>query len=122
MMACLPQWARPNNAGLRPGAEVEFAIDLQLACLEGCRIFLTKNNVLQTPDRLSNRYLMYAYDRRTKKPVWFNRTYELTRARVSKAREAYLRTGELLPVFNSDIIDRAVGTDANCVMDFVDRR
>ena len=91
MMARLPQWARPNNAGLRPGAEVEFAIDLQLACLEGCRILMTKNDVLQTPDWLSNRYLMYAYDRRTGKPVWFNRSYELTRARVSKAREAYLK-------------------------------
>eukprot|EP00439_Symbiodinium_sp_Y106_P019374 s5345_g2.t1 len=72
MMACLPQWARPNNAGLRPGAEVEFAIDLHLTSWKG-------------------------------------------------AREAYLRTGELLPVFNSDLIDRVVGTDANCILDFVDR-
>ncbi|CAE6914821.1 FCPE [Symbiodinium sp. CCMP2592] len=120
MMACLPQWERPNNAGLRPGAEVEFAIDLQLACLEGCRILLTKNNVLQTPDWLSNRYLMFAYDRRTGKPVWFNRSYELTRARVSKARDAYVKRQEILPVFNQDLIERAAEADANCIMDYVD--
>ncbi|CAE6914508.1 unnamed protein product [Symbiodinium sp. CCMP2592] len=120
MMACLPQWERPNNAGLRPGAEVEFAIDLQLACLEGCRILLTKNNVLQTPDWLSNRYLMFAYDRRTGKPVWFNRSYVLTRARVSKARDAYVKRQEILPVFNQDLIERAAEADANCIMDYVD--
>ncbi|CAE7038804.1 unnamed protein product, partial [Symbiodinium sp. CCMP2592] len=120
MMASLPQWERPNNAGLRPGAEVEFAIDLQLACLEGCRILLTKNNVLQTPDWLSNRYLMFAYDRRTGKPVWFNRSYELTRARVSKARDAYVKRQEILPVFNQDLIERAAEADANCIMDYVD--
>ncbi|CAE7203250.1 unnamed protein product [Symbiodinium sp. CCMP2592] len=120
MMACLPQWERPNNAGLRPGAEVEFAIDLQLACMEGCRILLTKNNVLQTPDWLSNRYLMFAYDRRTGKPVWFNRSYELTRARVSKARDAYVKRQEILPVFNQDLIERAAEADANCIMDYVD--
>ena len=121
MMARLPQWERPNNAGLRPGAEVEFAIDLQLACLEGCRILMTKNDVLQTPDWLSNRYLMYAYDRRTGKPVWFNRSYELTRARVSKAREAYLKTGELNNVFNAELIDRAAEADANCILDYTER-
>ncbi|CAE7827213.1 unnamed protein product [Symbiodinium sp. CCMP2592] len=120
MMASLPQWERPNNAGLRPGAEVEFAIDLQLACLEGCRILLTKNNVLQAPDWLSNRYLMFAYDRRTGKPVWFNRSYELTRARVSKARDAYVKRQEILPVFNQDLIERAAEADANCIMDYVD--
>eukprot|EP00439_Symbiodinium_sp_Y106_P083985 s17_g24.t1 len=86
----------PNNAGLRPGAEVEFAIDLQLACLEGCRILMTKNDVLQTPDWLSNRYLMYAYDRRTGKPVWFNRSYELTRARVSMTKNDVLQTPDWL--------------------------
>ncbi|CAE7553554.1 unnamed protein product, partial [Symbiodinium sp. CCMP2592] len=90
MMACLPQWERPNNAGLRPGAEVEFAIDLQLACLEGCRILLTKNNVLQTPDWLSNYVCLRSQNR------------------------------EILPVFNQDLIDGAAEADANCIMDYVD--
>eukprot|EP00439_Symbiodinium_sp_Y106_P057251 s302_g8.t1 len=46
---------------------------------------------------------------------------ELTRARVSTAREAYLKTGEILPVFNPDLVDRAVETDTNCVMDYIER-
>ena len=40
---------------------------------------------------------------------------------MSTAREAYLKTGEILPVFNPDLVDRAVETDTNCVMDYIER-
>ena len=80
-------WLRQSNVGLRPGAEVEFAIDLQLTCLEGCRIFETKNDVPKTLDWLSSRFLI----------------------------KAYLERDETGPVFNADLADRAVEASACCV-------
>ena len=119
MMATSPIWLRESNAGLRPGAEVEFAIDLQLAALEGVRIFETKNDVLQTPDWVSNRFFMYAIDRRTGKCVWFNRSYELTRSRVGKAVKAYQETGVVGDVFNSDLANQAAEASSSCVYEYI---
>ena len=42
MMAMEPQWERENNQGVRPGAQIEFVVDLQLAACDGCRFFVTK--------------------------------------------------------------------------------
>ena len=119
MMAKAPIWLRESNAGLRPGAEVEFAIDLQLAALEGVRIFETKNDVLQTPDWISNRFFMYAIDRRTGKCVWINRSYELTRSRVGKAVKAYQETGVVGKVFNDDLATQAAEASSTCIYEYV---
>ena len=119
MMAKAPIWLRESFAGLRPGAEVEFAIDLQLAALEGVRIFETKNDVLQTPDWISNRFFMYAIDRRTGKCVWINRSYELTRSRVGKAVKAYQETGVVGNVFNDDLATQAAEASSTCIYEYV---
>eukprot|EP00439_Symbiodinium_sp_Y106_P007604 s2818_g1.t1 len=58
MMAMEPQWERENNQGVRPGAQIEFVVDLQLAACDGCRFFVTKAGAIQTPDWISNRAIM----------------------------------------------------------------
>ena len=98
---------------------MEFAIDLQLAALEGVRIFETKNDVLQTPDWISNRFFMYAIDRRTGKCVWINRSYELTRSRVGKAVKAYQETGVVGKVFNDDLATQAAEASSTCIYEYV---
>ena len=40
---------------VRPGAQVEFVIDLQVAACDGCRFFITKAGAIQLPDWMSNR-------------------------------------------------------------------
>ncbi|CAE7925074.1 unnamed protein product, partial [Symbiodinium sp. KB8] len=42
MMSKDPEWLRQDNFGLRANAEIEFVIDLQLAALDGLRVFETK--------------------------------------------------------------------------------
>ena len=85
MMALEPQWERKRNQGVRPGAQVEFVIDLQLAACDGCRFFETKAGALQTPDWISNRVFMYAYDRTTQEMIWANRAYKSARKRLAQA-------------------------------------
>ncbi|CAE7403604.1 unnamed protein product [Symbiodinium sp. CCMP2592] len=79
MFAMEPQWERTSNQGVRPGAQLEFVIDLQLAACDGCRFFETKAGALQTPDWISNRAILYAYDRSTQEMIWANRAYEPAR-------------------------------------------
>ena len=38
------------NQGVRPGAQVEFVIDVQVAAYEGCRFFITTAGAIQTLD------------------------------------------------------------------------
>ena len=85
MMAMEPQWERENNQGVRPGAQIEFVVDLQLAACDGCRFFVTKAGAIQTPDWISNRAIMYAYDRSTLEMIWANRAYEPARKRLANA-------------------------------------
>ena len=61
MMSKDPEWLRQDNFGLRANAEIEFVIDLQLAALDGLRVFETKAGAIETPDWVSNKYLVYAY-------------------------------------------------------------
>ena len=74
-----------NNQGVRPGAQIEFVVDLQLAACDGCRFFVTKAGAIQTPDWISNRAIMYAYDRSTLEMIWANRAYEPARKRLANA-------------------------------------
>ena len=85
MMAMEPQWEREINQGVRPGAQIEFVVDLQLAACDGCRFFVTKAGAIQTPDWISNRAIMYAYDRSTQEMIWANRAYEPARKRLANA-------------------------------------
>ncbi|CAE7245792.1 unnamed protein product [Symbiodinium sp. CCMP2592] len=85
MFAMEPQWERTSNQGVRPGAQLEFVIDLQLAACDGCRFFETKAGALQTPDWISNRAILYAYDRSTQEMIWANRAYEPARKRLAQA-------------------------------------
>ena len=56
MMSPIPAWQRENHAGVREDADIAFVIDLQLAALEGVRIFRSKADAIQTPDWISNRF------------------------------------------------------------------
>ncbi|CAE6931894.1 unnamed protein product, partial [Symbiodinium sp. CCMP2592] len=85
MFAMEPQWERTSNQGVRPGAQLEFVIDLQLAACDGCRFFETKAGALQTPDWISTRAILYAYDRSTQEMIWANRAYEPARKRLAQA-------------------------------------
>ncbi|CAE7762644.1 AGD14 [Symbiodinium sp. CCMP2592] len=58
MFALEPQW---DNQGARPGAQLEFVIDLQLAACDGCRFF------------------------ETKEMIWASRAYEPAQKRLAQA-------------------------------------
>ncbi|CAE6919064.1 unnamed protein product [Symbiodinium sp. KB8] len=57
MMAPEPQWKSATSQGVRPGAQVEFVIDLQVAGCDGCRFFIPKAGAIQVSNRA-----IYAYD------------------------------------------------------------
>ena len=75
MMSPFPAWRLEDNEDVRPGAQIEIVIDLQLRVLEGCRLFQTQSGALQTFDWISNRNVVYAFDRFSSAPVWANRAY-----------------------------------------------
>ena len=77
--------------GVRPGAQIEIVVDLQLRCLEGGSLFQTQSGALQTPDWISNRHFVYAFDRHSGHHLWANRAYPEARIPldVEKALTAY---------------------------------
>ena len=102
VMSPKPAWERDCMEGVRPDAEIEFVVDLQMAALDGVRIFETAAGAVQTPDWLSNRYLVYAYRRSSNEPIWINRAYEHARLRIDKAVKEFAAHRNVLPVFDND--------------------
>ena len=94
-----PEWLRQDSSGLRVNAEVEFVIDLQIAALDGLRLFETRAGALETPDWISNKYLVYAYKRGSAEPIWANPAYPAFRLHVDKALDAWDKDGTT-PGFN----------------------
>ena len=99
MMSPFPAWQREGNEGVRPGAQIEIVIDLQLYCLEGGRLFQTQSGALQTPDRINNRHFVYAFHRHSGHPIWAN-PYPEVRSPLENALTAYRTERESrLPIF-----------------------
>ena len=113
MMSLTPQWKRDSSHGIRPSAEIKFVIDLQAAALDGCRFFLTRTETLQTPDWISNRSLVYAYDRHRQDIIWFNRVYESVRRRIEDEKQTSMP--HIVP---SEVVDPIVGQNIHCAMEY----
>ena len=123
MMSPSPAWRREGNEGVRPGAHIEIVIDLQLHCLEGGRLFMTQSGALQTPDWISNRHFIYAFDRQSGHPIWANRPYPEVRLPLEKALNAYRDDlNSRLPIFPEEphtlLADGSAGSFATCLMNF----
>ncbi|CAE7543012.1 unnamed protein product, partial [Symbiodinium microadriaticum] len=97
-----PEWLRQDNSGLRANAEIEFVIDLQLAVLDGLRLLETRAGALETPDWISNKYLVYAYKRGSAEPIWANPAYPAFRLRVDKALDAWDKDGATPYILDPD--------------------
>ena len=113
MMSLTLNWKRDSNHGIRPSAEIEFVVDLQAAALDGCRFFLTRTETLQTPDWISNRAIVYAYDRQTHDIIWFNRVYESIRRRIEDEKQ----TG-MPHIVPSEVVDLIVSEAIHCPMEY----
>ena len=85
MMAMSPAWERDANQAVRENADIEFAADLQLAALDAVRLLETRSGAIQTPDWVSNKYLIYAYFRSSGEPAWYNPLYPNRRILVDRA-------------------------------------
>ena len=123
MMSPSPAWRREGNEGVRPGAHIEIVIDLQLHCLEGGRLFMTQSGALQTPDWISNRHFIYAFDRQSGHPIWANRPYPEVRLPLEKALNAYREDpNNRLPIFPKEphtlLADGSAGSFATCSKNF----
>ena len=121
MMSPIPAWERRDHQGVRENAEIEFVVDLQLAALDGVRILRTKADAVETPDWLSNRYLIYAYERKSLTPIWHNRVYEQLRVRVHKARKDFLAGREPGPIYEEHVLRRwqSKSPMPGCYIDFL---
>ncbi|CAE7844771.1 CML4, partial [Symbiodinium sp. KB8] len=91
-----------TRSGLRANAEIEFVIDLQLAVLDGLRLLETKAGALETPDWISNKYLVYAYKRGSAEPIWANPAYPAFRLRVDKALDGWDKDGATPYILDPD--------------------
>ncbi|CAE7777225.1 unnamed protein product, partial [Symbiodinium microadriaticum] len=70
------------------------AYDLySLAALDGLRVLETKAGAIETPDWVSNKYLVYAYKRGSAEPIWANPAYPAFRLRVDKALDGWDKEG-----------------------------
>ena len=81
--------------------------------LDGCRLFPTRAETLQTPDWISNRSLVYAYDRHTQDIIWFNRAYESVRRRIEDEKEASLPS--IVPM---EVVDLIMDEIIRCPMEY----
>ena len=88
-------------------------VDLQAAALDGCRFFLTRTETLQTPDWISNRAIIYAYDRHTQDIIWFNRVYESIRRRIEDEKQTGMP--HMVP---SEVVDLIVSEAIHCPMEY----
>ena len=102
MMSKDPEWLRQDNSGLRVNAEIEFVIDLQMAALDGLRLLETRAGALETPDWISNKYLVYAYKRGSAEPIWANPAYPAFRLHVDKALDGWDKDGTTPYVLDPD--------------------
>ena len=118
MMSPVPAWQRENHAGVREDADIESVIDLQLAALEGVRIFRSKADAIQTPDWISNRYIVYCYDRHSQVPIWHNRVYELLRVRLHNACKDVHDGREPRPIFEQGHLDD--WSEEGCYLDYLE--
>ena len=123
MTSPFPAWRRQGNEGVRPGAQIEIVVDLQLHCLEGGRLFKTQSGALQTPDWISNRHFIYAFDRQSGHPIWANRPYSEVRLPLEKALAAYRTdSNSRLPIFPEEphtlLADGSAGSFATCLQNF----
>ena len=117
MMCRDPEWIRNDNAGLRERAEVEFVIDLQMAVRDGLRLFETRSGALESPDWVSNKYLIYAYQRGTAEPIWVNPVYQAFRRRIDSALARWNK-GEGMP-YTFDPSE-SIYSENNCMLDLLD--
>ena len=95
-------------------------IDLQLAVLDGLRVFETfetKAGALETPDWTSNKYLVYAYKRGSAEPIWANQAYPAFRLRIDKALEAWDKQGERAYVFDPE---EGLYNEYRCFLDLLE--
>ena len=117
MMCRGPEWIRNDNAGLRERAEVEFVIDLQMAVRDGLRLFETRSGALESPDWVSNKYLIYAYQRGAAEPIWVNPVYQAFRRRIDSALARWNKGEGMLYTFDPD---EATYSENNCMLDLLD--
>ena len=117
MMCRDPEWIRNDNAGLRERAEVEFVIDLQMAVRDGLRLFETRSGALESPDWVSNKYLIYAYQRGTAEPIWVNHVYQAFRRRIDSALTRWNKGEGMLYTFDPA---ESIYSENNCMLDLLD--
>ena len=84
---------------------------------------MTQSGALQTPDWISNRHFIYAFDRQSGHTIWANRPYPEVRFPLEKALAAYRNdTNSRLPIFPEEphtlLADGSVGSFATCLQNF----
>ena len=119
----IPRLAAEGNEGVRPGAQIEILIDLQMHCLEGGRLFMTQSGAIQTPDLIRNRHFIYAFDRQSGHPIWASRPYPEVRLPLERALTAYQNDpNSRLPIFPEEphtlLADGSAGSFATCLKNF----
>ena len=118
MLSPMPEWQRQDNAGLREKAEIEFVIDLQMAVRDGLRLLETRSGALETPDWISNKYIVYVYQRGSAEPIWVNPVYNAFRVRIDKALKAFREKGEV--AYTYDPVPESLYDQCNCFLDLLD--